>query len=371
MGSRCLWHEEVRPVDQQWPCVPSLRRDELFSSWLVRCSLRNACDAVEVAQSLWPGRRIWTGDCDLSLSRHSLQVVAAKSGLDAADLFSSTLSAVCSLLNLDWPANGRTTWVIPLGKRNLRCAGGLQFCPCCFAAGIPYYRVDWRLAWCTCCPKHEVYLHDRCPHCRAILSPHRLGYRAMDLARCHQCGGLLAAARTVPIESADLFLANCVAKVLGGERLDNSWPCMAPADWFTLLRCLCRLVRALALHPTTAAQAFLRSLDVDLRALLTINSGLALEYLSVEERARYLSAASSILQAGELRFVAAANEVRLSAWVHRELLGTYLGTLLPAQPTRHYRTTARPTSSGPRKPETVVRAWYRFLRISSRTGVLH
>ncbi|MDI2144878.1 hypothetical protein KBJ94_22750 [Pseudomonas sp. ITA] len=57
MVSRCFWHEEVRRVGQQWPWVPVLQRDELFSSWLIRCALCNLCDALEIERNIWPQRR--------------------------------------------------------------------------------------------------------------------------------------------------------------------------------------------------------------------------------------------------------------------------------------------------------------------------
>ena len=45
-----------------------------------------------------------------------------------------------------------------------RLGYGLQFCPHCLAEDIePYFRLAWRLAFYTHCPKHYCMLLDLCP----------------------------------------------------------------------------------------------------------------------------------------------------------------------------------------------------------------
>lgn len=363
MVSRCFWHEEVRPVGQKWPWVPVLERDELFSSWLIRCALCNACDALEIAHHIWPQRRIWTGDCDLGICSLCLGGLQELSGIPSTALIQSSLVPVCRLMGLKLPPVGITSWVLSLGGRNLRRAGGLQYCPCCFAES-PFYRLQWRLAWYTCCPDHGVKLRDSCPHCSAVVSPHRLDYRARDLMRCHECGGMLAEVDTQDADTDELQLIRQAELILQGGPGDLNWPWMTIAERFSLLKGLFRLVRALAISPSAAGQQFLTALDVDIASLTpTVDAGLKLECLSNAERSHLLSAVSRILSAGADRFRAAAENAQLCPSLRDAASSSaQLSQLMPRRPSRAYVRTLPASGQRPRSPRSVLKAWLRFKR---------
>lgn len=372
MHVRYLWHAGTDPVGQRWPIVPTLRQDELFSSWLCRCALCHACDPLELANLIWPGRRIWTRDCDLGICGLSVAALSKQSGLREECLREATLEPVCKLLGHELPRVGTTPWVLTLGGRNTRRAGGLQYCPICFMGPRPYYKIQWRLAWHTCCSEHGVLLRDRCPHCQAVLCPHRLDYKALDLRRCDHCHGLLSEAElefpSAGAEELELFADSIVrgrSDGFGGVRL-------SPEDWFALMRGLHRLMRVLSTHRTGPARAFLALLDVDIDALPSVSLGLSLECLPVPDRVAYLSAVNSILNAGAARFSAAAATTHLchsscQAAVGRNL--SYLTQLLPKTTPRAHVHGASDHPS-PRSKNSVLRSWLLFQRKASRAGVI-
>ncbi|AQT97177.1 hypothetical protein B1R45_29270 [Pseudomonas azotoformans] len=343
--------------------MPVLQRDELFSSWLIRCALCNACDALEIARNIWPQRRIWTGDCDLGICSLCLSGLQERSGIPAAALIQSSLVPVCRLMGLKLPPVGITSWVLSLGGRNMRRTGGLQYCPYCFANSA-FYRLQWRLAWYTCCPDHGVRLRDSCPHCSAVVSPHRLDYRARNLARCHECAGLLADVDGQSAGADELQLIHQADLILKGEPVDLNWPEMSIAEGFSLLKGVFRLVRALAIRPSAAGRQFLADLDVDIASLTpTVDVGLKLECLSNAERSNFLSAVSRILSAGADRFRAAAENAQLCPSIRDAAVSSdHLSQLMPRLPSRVYVRTLPALGLRPKSPRSVLKAWLRFKR---------
>lgn len=371
MVSRYFWHEEVRPVGQQWPWVPVLQRDELFSSWLIRCALCNACGALEIARNIWPQHRIWTGDCDLGICSLCLNGLQERSGIPATALIQSSLVPVCRLMGLKLPPVGITPWVLSLGGRNLRRTGGLQYCPYCFANSA-FYRIQWRLAWYTCCPEHGVRLRDSCPHCAAVISPHRLDYRARNLARCHECAGLLFEVDAQAAGADELHLIRQADLILQGGPVGLDWPAMSVADGFSFLKGLFRLVRVLATSPSAAGKQFLANLGVDSASLSpAVDVGLKLECLSNLERSHLLPAVGQILSVGADRFRAAAESAQLCPSIRDAVVGTgqlYLSQLLPQRASRVYVRTLPASTVRPRSPQSVLKAWLRFKRKVLRAG---
>lgn len=93
-------------------------------------------------------------------------------------------------------ASGQLQWVLSLKMYHRKRLGyGLQFCPCCLAEDAePYFRLAWRVAFYTYCPKHQCMLLDRCPQCGQGVAYHRieLGRPSImstdPLCRCWVCG---------------------------------------------------------------------------------------------------------------------------------------------------------------------------------------
>lgn len=177
-------------MNHPWAIPVPLLPGELFSTWLARTALAQGCDPMDLTGSLWPRWRAWTVDLDRGLSPERLEVLALRSGVDAAQLEEATLRPVVTAINPErcsvkamWP------WVLSLGSRNRRRFGGLQYCPYCLAEDqIPYFRRSWRLVWHVGCVRHGNLLADHCGRCHAPAEPHRSRATDMTLCRCPSCG---------------------------------------------------------------------------------------------------------------------------------------------------------------------------------------
>ncbi|WP_321150951.1 TniQ family protein [Aeromonas jandaei] len=71
---------------------------------------------------------------------------------------------------------------------------GMQYCPLCLGEDKePYYRLSWRLAFYTFCPRHQTLLLDRCHACGAPVAFHRIEqgrprrYDTPSLNECWKC----------------------------------------------------------------------------------------------------------------------------------------------------------------------------------------
>lgn len=373
MGSGHQWHPQIEPSRQRWPLVPALRQDEIFSSWLARCALNHACSPLELAHQLWPQQQVWGRDCDRCVSQLELGELAALSGLLMRDLASSSLLLICRLLGSPTPSTKVTPWVLCLGARNTRRAGGLQFCPLCFSEPSPYYRIQWRLAWNTCCPTHHVQLRDCCPRCSATISPHRLASTARTLSRCHRCDAYLAEARAVEASPAALAFARQADSVVAAQECQFGSKRLSASEWFGLLRWVHHLVRDLVLHRGKAGRVFLEVFDIDMNEFPAASLGLPLECLSTSDRTLFLGAVQRIACRGVDGIVAAIAQAALPASSYRSPAGVTercLGILHNPLPCAR----AAPTKCrGERNPAhsraSVLRKWQRFKRKAVRCEV--
>lgn len=142
------------------------------------------------------GAQIWNRDFDRTASQDVLRALAESTGASLDELAGGMLSSYEGILFEHHNPGGNTKWILPLGiyhRTRKRC--GLQFCPRCLAEEQqPYYRKQWRLAFCTLCERHAVMMHDRCPRCEAPVAFFRveLGYQnrfsGTSVTQCHQCG---------------------------------------------------------------------------------------------------------------------------------------------------------------------------------------
>jgi hypothetical protein len=136
--------------------------------------------------------------------------------------------------------------VLPVGVfHRLREGYGLQFCPACLDADgeHAYFRLWWRLGFVVACEIHGTLLHDRCPHCTAALSPHRVGLDQPSLAICADCGQSLAAATLSPAEPSVIAFQEHLKRTVerGYANLPSTGPVRSTA-YFDVVRHLMRLL---------------------------------------------------------------------------------------------------------------------------------
>jgi hypothetical protein len=106
---------------------------------------------------------IWNVDIDAFASSGMAAILKARAGVPAERVREMTLSSYESVVFERYNRTGLTAWIMPLGTSfRTRPRFGLQFCPDCLAEGTPYFRKEWRLAWCVVCTKHNRALLDRC-----------------------------------------------------------------------------------------------------------------------------------------------------------------------------------------------------------------
>jgi hypothetical protein len=352
-----------------WAISAPLLPDELFSSWLVRAALMQGCDPLVLTGDLWPKWRIWATDPDRGLSAARLSALVKASGIETSVFDTACLRAIASVVTTEslddlaiWP------WMLSLGSRNRRRHGGLQYCPSCLKEDrLPYYRVRWRMAWHTGCAKHEVYLIDRCPHCNAPIEPHRLSALDDDMAICATCKGDLREVSAMTTDSAAFaFQQGADQAVMHGQGRYgiNS---LSSDEWFALSRYFVMLLRKVALGKSDGLTTFVRALEVDVDAIVSPATGLALELLPVHERALLLVGAWQMLQAGPERFLEAARDSLLSAQSLQEksssvprCIQSIVHQLADRRTSRMMREKAN--ISNPRSQRAVMRMWARLQR---------
>lgn len=363
---QCRWGAGASPVNAVWPMVPALLRDELISSWLMRCALAQGCDATTLTGEVWPGLRYWCRDPDRELSIDQSLQLNQLSGIPAAALQAATLQPLYHLMTgTSVFPKGIASWFLCLGCRNRRRSGGLQYCPKCFKERIPHYLIQDRLAWHSACPVHRVILLDRCECCHAPLCPHLLTPPEQALGRCHRCEYELSFASTemAPIKALSFQLA--ADELFSKPSLRYGGSHLLLTEWFALSRWMIGILRTAARAPSSCTEIFFRELGVNLSELRPPPTGLPFEYLSPVDRAGLLAHVWSMLEVGPERLmaVAASERIRPSLLLPRsgELPSSLagLGALLISGRRRNYN----PSLVGnPRSVKSVLMRWQRLLR---------
>lgn len=163
---------------------PPLAGNELLSSYLSRAAIGRGISAQSLTALACPGHAIWTRDVDANAREDTLQALAAAIGEPISRIRGMTLMG----LSCEGPDRtgwqGIHHWLTAIGVyHRSRRRHGLCFCPLCLNER-PFFRRQWRLAFWTVCPQHEVLMRDACPSCGGTVEPHRQQY---DLRLCSRC----------------------------------------------------------------------------------------------------------------------------------------------------------------------------------------
>lgn len=363
------WHQGTGRVESRLPVPVSLEADELFSTWLVRVAFAQGCDPLVLAALLWPKWRAWTIDLDRGLSIDRLRVLSSISGADVAVLEAASLKAIAMATGATLTSEvAILPWILALGSRNRRRSGGLQYCPICLAADrLPFFRLQWRLAWHTGCPRHGNALLDRCGHCGRPVEPHRLSLSQRILSICSSCGRDL---RTCLPGQADgqamtlQILADDVVKCCYGK---YNYTALPSSEWFALSRYFLMLVRAAIRYQPSNLADFLTALGVEIKTIPPAATGLAFELLPVGERAMLLAAVSKLLSTDPRRLMEVACASAMSAATLRQggqVLPTVMRDIADVLPqhSRLRKSTTKVRESSPISRLGVMRAWARLQR---------
>lgn len=369
MGTTYSWHPRVDVSSSRWPRTQSLMADELLSSWLIRNAFAHGCSPMSLTGSLWPTWRCWTVDLDRGLTSGRIEPLARLTGVPRADIYASTLHPVAWALSPGLDAKkGVWPWVLALGRRNRRNAGGLQVCPICLLDQVPYYRISSRLAWHTCCERHLVPLIDCCPRCEAPLQPHLLEQGALDVQRCDRCNTCLGGNYCEQaFEPGALAFQLAGDQTLHRQLLDAALPCEA-SDWFYLARFVNAVLRVGAKSQKkfmTFRSAF------NLGDIARPVTGLPIEMLPVTERMNLFAAVWKVMEAGEsqlIEVIRACALSRRSIAVPAGEIPPRLQDMLDELSPGMVRTRSPTTIKMPASKTHVERMWARLKRKARRDG---
>jgi hypothetical protein len=182
-----------------------------------------------------------------------------------------------------------------------------MYCPLCLGESIPYFRLDWRLAFNTVCPEHSILYRDSCPHCRHPPWPAACGVQShlhgkfSSFANCWRCGERLA---------EDFQHSGHTVDPTVSLRRDTSLSHFPSIELYAGLRVLCQLVlrrdvcRLILPHYSGATEC------ADL--LPELSSTRVIEELGVELRHRVLTIATDMLKDWPNCFMALAEQAGVS-----------------------------------------------------------
>lgn len=212
-----------------WPIHLPPLEDEIASSWLMRNAIANGQHFWTFAYYSVGSHGMWNRDMDSRILGKYQKALSYKLKQPESVIFNTTLFSYAPNLYPGSGINKQMKWVMPLGINVKAKHFGMQFCPCCLKEDEqPYYRKYWRLAFMVTCPKHGVWLHDRCTGCAASVLHKKIKpaqndvYGFEDMARCHHCGfdfrqafAAEADAKIVKLNQEQMHLLKCGHGVIG------------------------------------------------------------------------------------------------------------------------------------------------------------
>ncbi|RXJ97795.1 hypothetical protein CRU98_12360 [Arcobacter sp. CECT 8986] len=182
--------------------VPRPLKDELLSSWLMRMSIEYKRNLSEfISLFIWhEGNAISRTDIDFLYNEKLFNHLTQKSHLLKKEIFSLSLHSEEGHLFLC----DENSLYPPLQIRKLkdkRTHNGLMYCPKCLAEDkISYFRKKWRYNFYNACPKHKVFLTDKCWGCYNKISLSKIKHEK-ELCFCYNCERDLRETVSLPIES--------------------------------------------------------------------------------------------------------------------------------------------------------------------------
>ncbi|XPV68811.1 MAG: TniQ family protein [Halarcobacter sp.] len=177
-------------------------KDELLSSWLTRVAFEHQRDLSSFI-SLFirhQGSTIARADIDFLYDEKLFKQLARKSHLSDKEIYQMSLRSeeghlfICSENGLYPPFQIRKL-------TDKRTHHALMYCPKCLAEEkIPYFRKKWRYNFYNACPKHKIFLTDRCWRCYTKIEFPKIKH-LKELCFCYNCEKDLRETITISIQS--------------------------------------------------------------------------------------------------------------------------------------------------------------------------
>lgn len=191
-----------------------------------------------------------------------LDGLAAMTGRDVCEL--EAIYWPASVIHRSRPSQHRLTHTtIPAWLLNVRHP---RICPHCIREGRPPQRT-WEIAWASCCPRHGIYLVNRCGRCTKPISWNRPW-----LHRC-DCGFGLPALPASKASPAEIALSALLGERFASDPATGSYQAL-PAWFYTLpsseLPSFLLKLSALEIGSKAPQQLSSMCLDVDAAKSLTL-----------------------------------------------------------------------------------------------------
>lgn len=173
--------------DYDFLITPKPQKNELLSSWLTRTAFAHGMSLNQFITYYirHEGCAISRTDMDFQYSPELLNLLAKKSKIDIEIIKNLSLRSEEGYL---FACN--ECLYPPAQVRKLidkRTHFGLMFCPKCLAEDEhPYFRKEWRYLFYNACPKHKIFLQDRCGVCYESVKFRKMIPKDKILF-CHNC----------------------------------------------------------------------------------------------------------------------------------------------------------------------------------------
>lgn len=168
--------------------IPEPQKDELLSSWLARTAFAHGYSLTTFYTLFLKhnGTELSRIDIDFKDDPVLFEKLAQKSKLGYQQIFQMSLRSEQGYLFESNHALYPPKLIRKL--KDKRTHYGLLFCPKCLSEDThPYWRKHWRYNFYNACPKHKVFLTDRCGKCYE-----RIRFPIMkisnELVYCSNCG---------------------------------------------------------------------------------------------------------------------------------------------------------------------------------------
>lgn len=178
------------------PAHPKPYQNEIFTSWFVRTAHANGIKLHTLSRLILGGVYTpWNKDIDRLAPAWLIEAICKKTGLSREKARNMTLDRFEGVVFQRKQSVGTLRWILPVVSSSTRREGfGMQLCAECLREDSdPYFRVTWRLAFYTFCPKHMVMMFDACSVCGAPIAVHRCDFNVdevgkVKITRCSACG---------------------------------------------------------------------------------------------------------------------------------------------------------------------------------------
>ena len=352
----------------QWYISTPIEEGELLSSWLIRAALNAGCSPLVLIEALWGNWRALTIDLDKNLSEKQLSILLRHSFETEENIRNTLLCSGFHKIHNKNYIGQNALWILSLGSRNRSNLAGRQICSKCFIddKNNPYLRLKWRMAWHTCCEKHNVRLIDKCDNCHVTIHPHKVEIEHKSLSICTKCGFDLKKAHAMPAEQSALAFQKQADQVFeqgygyyDGEKISS-------IEWFAIARSWLSEIRMVINSKNKKLINMFEALGLQIST--SILTPITFENLNNGERIYLISMLYKIMNTPCEKIILYSHKFEINQsnfWDNRQVIHPILNKMkicIKAKSKRVVSTRCRSFELKPKDKKSVQKKWINFLR---------